>query len=108
MGDVFKIINALVAKIAHQAACEAGQAGDVGCFELRVVLRDDVQRIAIVRLDKLMILVDFGAIARYFDVVAAGQPDKGIPPKAFATHHRFQQIAKRLVGEFQIQRQRCV
>ena len=105
MGDVFKMINALVAKIAHQAACEAGQAGNFGRFELGVVLLNHRQWVAIVALNQLVILVNLGAIACNFDVVSARQPNKRIAPKTLAAHHGFQQIAKRLVGKFEIERQ---
>ena len=108
VGNVFEMVDAFVAEVAHQPAGKTGQAGDVGGFELGVVLFDDVQRVAVVRLHEPVVLIDFGAAARYFDVVAAGQPDKRIAPEAFAAHHRFQQIAERPVGECEIQRERGV
>ena len=105
MGDVFEMVNALVAEIAHQSAGEARQLGDFGRFETGVELFDNVQRVAFVRFGQLVVAVDFGGAAGHFEISVARQADERIAPEAFAAHHGFEQVGKRAVGEFQVKRQ---
>ena len=108
VGDVFEMVNALVAEIADQSAGKAGQFGNFGRFEAGVELLDNVQRVAFMRFGELVVAVDFGGAAGNFEVGVARQADEGIAPEAFAAHHGFEQVGKRAVGEFQVKRQRRV
>ncbi len=71
-------------------------------------LFDKVQRVAAELLDDFAVVIHAHLLAGSFQISAAGQADKGIAAEALAANYRFEQIAVRLVGEFEIERQRRV
>ena len=69
------VAHGVVAEVAGQAAAEARQAGPQRHLEALLVGGDEVQRIAVVRLDHLAVGHDLGARSRCArSSVRAGRP----------------------------------
>ena len=102
------MVNGLVTEIADQAAGKAWQTGDFRCFITFVEGFDKVQRIAFVLFDDFALMVNIDMAAAGFEIGLAGQADKGIAAETLTTHYRFEQITERLVGQFEIKRERGI
>jgi hypothetical protein len=69
--------------------------------------RDEVQRVALVRLDHLPVGDDLGLEAAGAQQRARGQADEAVPAEALAAHHRFEQEAVLAAArQLEVQRQR--
>ena len=67
-----------------------------------------MQRIAVVLLDDFAVVIYIDMVAAGFEIGLAGQADKGIAAETLAADHRFEQIAERLVGQFEVEGQRGI
>ncbi|MNT14262.1 hypothetical protein D3C72_1492590 [compost metagenome] len=103
--------HGVVAEVAGQAAAEARHAGAQGDLEARLVLFDEVERIAFVLFDHDAVLDDFGALAIAAQHGRGRQADEGIAAEAFAADDGFKQkgVLAALLGlcQFQVQGERC-
>ena len=110
-GQLFlDMAHGVVAEVAGQAAAETRHAGAQRHLEARLVLFDEVERIAFVLFDHGAVFHDLGAVAEGAQHGGGGQADEGKASEAFAADHRFQQegVLAALLGlrQFQIQRER--
>ncbi len=104
------VAHRVVAEVAGQAAAEARQAGTQRHLEARLILLDEVERIALVRFDYFAVLDDLGEIAGGAQQRVGRQADEGIAAEALAAHHRLQQegvLAGVLrLGQLEVERER--
>ncbi|VVN40577.1 hypothetical protein PS634_05389 [Pseudomonas fluorescens] len=103
------ITHAVITEITDQPAIETRQTGDGRHVVARLECFDERQRVfRFVSFDLDAIVGNADAMAMHTHHGAAWQTDDRIPPPLLAALHRLQQIGVRLVGQFQVDRQRCV
>ena len=101
------VAHGVVAEVACEPAAEARQARAQGDLEAALVGLDEVERVALVRLDDAAVGHDLGRPPGGLHAGARGQADEGVAAEALAADDRFQQEALRLpAGELEVQRQR--
>jgi hypothetical protein len=104
------VAHRVVAEIAGQAAAKPRQAGTERDLEPGLEGFDEVERVAVVRLDHAAVFDDLGARAEGAQQGIGRQADKGVAAETLAADHRFEQegvLAGVLgLGQFQVQRER--
>lgn len=103
------ITHAVITEVTHQAAIEAWQTSNGRHVVARLEFFDEGQRVL------RLVGFDFDSVVGHADVVimhpqhsAARQADDRITAPLFPALHRFEQVGVRLVGQFQIDRQRRI
>jgi hypothetical protein len=105
----FDVADGVVAEATDQAAAEARQPGGRSGTKALHVLADEVERVGVVFTLGDAVAVQYQYLMRIDDNARrTGQADDRVAAKALAPLHRFEEIAVRRVGQFQIDRQRRI